>query len=439
MTHIPYIGSGPYCYANSFAMMFGDRRAVHRGDRVRHRRRFGMQLVGGTLPFFDPYGWTPEAGFDDALAALGWTSSVRRGGTAEQALAALAAALADGPGLGRPGGDGPSAPPARHDRADRRRPQCRRPRPGRGTVLMHDPQGHPYATLPVEDFIGRLAGRDRSTTPRPTRCAPRSGSCGTVTEEAAIEAALPAARRWLSMAEGRHLPPPVPSATPRRRSAWRRGSRPAAITGCATIWSISPCRVGARRVADAATCLARIGRGEAARIMDWPSPADRRAAAPAGGRRRRRPRRAAARPGAQLWRAAGGAAGGLTPRPPPVPRSAHARTRCPPLRPRPPRSCPPSPRYRRRRAGRRGGADAGQRHRSLRPADHPRGAYPHRTLPFVPGFEGGPGPCARHGRGAGARRDRLRLASGCCRSARLAAGKAGKGMPAGGACRCRRI
>ena len=30
---------------------------------------FGMQLIGGTLVFFDAYGWNPELGFDQALTA----------------------------------------------------------------------------------------------------------------------------------------------------------------------------------------------------------------------------------------------------------------------------------------------------------------------------------------------------------------------------------
>lgn len=28
MQHFSYVGSGPYCYANSFAMMFGEARAL---------------------------------------------------------------------------------------------------------------------------------------------------------------------------------------------------------------------------------------------------------------------------------------------------------------------------------------------------------------------------------------------------------------------------
>ncbi len=68
---IPYIGSGPYCYANSFSMMFGDASPSTSIIEFATSSAFGMQLIGGTTPFFDPYGWTPEAGFTDALAAMG--------------------------------------------------------------------------------------------------------------------------------------------------------------------------------------------------------------------------------------------------------------------------------------------------------------------------------------------------------------------------------
>jgi hypothetical protein len=266
MAHIPYIGSGPYCYANSFAMMFGDGAPSTAVIEFATGGPFGMQLVGGTLPFFDPYGWTPEAGFDDALAALGWASSVRRGGTAEQALAALESALADGPAwvgpveMGylrhQPGMTGPIG--ADHYVVVLGLAE--------GRVLMHDPHGHPYATLPVEDFMA--AWRAESVdyaTPYTMRTAFRQ--LRAVTEEAAIEAALPTARRWLSMAEGRH----VPAGTIGNAEAAERLAD-MIEAGCDRelrnhlVWFAI--RVGARRVADAATCLARIGRGEAAAIMD---------------------------------------------------------------------------------------------------------------------------------------------------------------------------
>ncbi len=266
MNHVPYVGSGPYCYANSFAMMFGDRAPSTAAIEFAIGGAFGMQLVGGTLPFFDPYGWTPEAGFDGALAALGWTSTMRRGGTAEQALAALAAALADGPvwvgpvEMGhlrhQPGMTGPIG--ADHYVVVLGLAE--------GRVLMHDPQGHPYATLPVDDFV--TAWRAESVdyaTPFTLRTGFRQ--IRAVTEEAAIEAALPAARRWLAMEEGRHVPAgTIGNAEAAERLAGMiEAGCDAGLRGHLVHFAV---RVGARRVADAATCLARIGRREAAAVMD---------------------------------------------------------------------------------------------------------------------------------------------------------------------------
>lgn len=266
MAHIPYVGSGPYCYANSFAMMFGERSPSTAVIEFATGGPFGMQLVGGTLPFFDPYGWTPEAGFDDALAALGWTSAVRRGGTAEQALTALESALADGPAwvgpveMGhlrhQPGMAGPIG--ADHYVVVLGLAE--------GMVLMHDPQGHPYATLPVDDFVA--AWRAESVdyaTPFTLRTAFRQ--LRPVSEEEAIEAALPAARRWLAMEQGRHLPAGTignAAAAERLAGMVEAGCDPG-LRGHLVHFAVG---VGARRVADAATCLGRIGRAEAAAIMD---------------------------------------------------------------------------------------------------------------------------------------------------------------------------
>lgn len=67
--HVPYVGSGPYCYANSFAMLFGAAAPAVAVIETVTCSPFGMQLVGDAQPFFDPYGWDPQAGFDGALAA----------------------------------------------------------------------------------------------------------------------------------------------------------------------------------------------------------------------------------------------------------------------------------------------------------------------------------------------------------------------------------
>ena len=153
MRHLAYAGNGPYCYANSFAMLLGEHSPSAAVIQVAAGGPFGMQLIGGGTVFFDAYGWNPELGFDRALRAIGWTSTVSKGGDARQALGRLAAGARKGPvwagplEMGhlrhQPEMTGPIG--ADHyvvvlDVDDER-------------VLVHDPQGYPYACVPVADFL----------------------------------------------------------------------------------------------------------------------------------------------------------------------------------------------------------------------------------------------------------------------------------------------
>lgn len=226
---------------------------------------FGMQLHGGALPFFDPYGWTPEAGFEDALAAMGWTSVVTRRGSEDKALARLAQALAAGPvwigpvemghlhhqpGMrGAIGADHYVVALALRD----------------GLVEMHDPQGYPHATLPLADFMAAWRGE---TVDYGESYTMRTGfrRIEIVPEDEAIRRALPAAMRWLAM--DRHLQPP-PGTLGNEAAALALAERVAAgcddeLRGHLIHFGV---RVGARRASDAARCLARIGLDAAAGIM----------------------------------------------------------------------------------------------------------------------------------------------------------------------------
>ncbi|WP_054311932.1 hypothetical protein [Mesorhizobium sp. 1M-11] len=263
--HISYTGSGPYCYANAFAMMFGSAAPSTAVIEFATSSPFGMQLTGGKLPFFDPYGWDPELSFEDTLAALGWTSEVVKGGTAEEALLRLKAALVDGPvwvgpvEMGhlrhQPGMSGPIEADHYVVVLEMDGDQ----------VLMHDPQGYPYATLPLADFMAAWSARTLSYgTPYTTRTGfVRQRE---VSERDAISASIPAARRWLSMAGVSGMP----------EGSLGNGAAAEALAGLvgggcdeslrAHLIHFAV-RVGARRANDAAACLARIGHEEAARIM----------------------------------------------------------------------------------------------------------------------------------------------------------------------------
>lgn len=264
MQHFPYIGSGPYCYANAFAMMFGKRAPSTAAIEFATGSPFEMQLVGGFLPFFDPFGWTPEAGFDAALDAMGWTSSVTSGGNAAGAVERLRSELVHGPvwvgpvEMGwlrhQPGMDGPIG--ADHyvvviGLANDR-------------VQLHDPQGYPFATLPICDF---LTAWQAETIDYGTPFTMRFGfrQVRVVDEDDGIRASLPAAIRWLSMQEPRHL----------HEGTIGNGEAAEALAslidaGCGEDLRAHlihfAIRVGARRLADAATCLSRIDYPDAAHI-----------------------------------------------------------------------------------------------------------------------------------------------------------------------------
>lgn len=59
MVHVPCFGSGPYCCAHSFAMRFGADAPSTAVIEFATGSPFGMQLIGGQRPFFDPYGCAP--------------------------------------------------------------------------------------------------------------------------------------------------------------------------------------------------------------------------------------------------------------------------------------------------------------------------------------------------------------------------------------------
>lgn len=264
MQHFPYVGGGPYCYANSFAMMFGASAPATAVIEFATGSPFGMQIVGGTLPFFDPYGWTPEAGFDGALQAMGWTSTTLKSATGRDALGRLRRALVDGPvwvgpvEMGhlrhQPGKQGPIG--ADHYVVVLAVES--------GWVRMHDPEGHPFATLPLDDFMDAWQA-DSVDYGEPFTMQTNFRQVREVDEEAVILASLPAASRWLSMTDPCH----VPEGTIGNAEATTALARMIEngiddnLRGHLIDFAV---RVGARRLADAATCLARVGRVQASEI-----------------------------------------------------------------------------------------------------------------------------------------------------------------------------
>ncbi|HEX2315495.1 MAG TPA: hypothetical protein VHJ17_17255 [Thermomonospora sp.] len=192
-----YIGSGPYCYANSLAMVMGAEAPEPGVIEVVTGSPFGLQLHEGRTPFFDP----PRA--DHFMVVLG----------------------------------------VEDDR-----------------VLFHDPHGFPFATLPVADFVAAW----------------RTDSIGYPAESFTLWSGF---RRVRNVAPLDAVRAALPAARDRLLASAERSSG-AAAEGLAALVEMGltagqrehlvhfAVRVGTRRLADAATWLARAGQTSAADVAE---------------------------------------------------------------------------------------------------------------------------------------------------------------------------
>lgn len=261
----PYIGSGPYCYANSLAMVLGPAAPAPSIIEVLTGSPFGIELIAGRLPLFDPYGWDPDRGLDDAIALLGWTCRRQGADDDEQALAMLQDAVKSGPVLAgpvemgllrhQPGMTGPIE--ADHFVTVLEADDT--------LIRFHDPHGHPYATLPSPDFL--VAWRADTIAYRTTPYTMRSDfqRIREVTAEAALRAALPGAVAWLRGRDDLAVAPGTlgGAAAAHRLADLVTGGLDPQVHAHLVHFAI---RVGARRLADAATALADLGHDRAAAV-----------------------------------------------------------------------------------------------------------------------------------------------------------------------------
>ena len=258
-----YLGSGPYCYANCLAMAMAD--GTDPGLlEVLTGAPFGLQLLAGKRPLFDPLGWDPEAGIDAALDLLGWSCQRSHGGGAESAPARLRHAVSDGPVLAGPvelgllghhpgtrgaiGADHYLLVVAAED----------------GLVRFHDPHGHPYATLPWPDFAAAWRGESIGYTPDEyvLRNGFRRGQV--VAPLDALRASVPAAAGWLRGKPG--LAPPGSVGGADAALALADLAERGLTDGQWADLAWFAVRVGARRLADAEYWLGQIGLASAATI-----------------------------------------------------------------------------------------------------------------------------------------------------------------------------
>ncbi|MFI7465046.1 hypothetical protein [Nonomuraea sp. NPDC049646] len=254
---VTYVGSGPYCYANSLAMVLGGEAPPPAVIEVLTGSPYGMQLIGGRLPLFDAFGWDPEIGIDAAIGLLGWECERADGGTAAAALDRLRRACQDGPVVAGPLELGLLAYQPGSGEAVGADHYVVVLEVGRDTVLVHDPQGYPYATLPVGAFAAAWRGELIPYLERPFRMRRRFTRREQVGPREALRRSLPAGLAWLAGRTDVEVPPGtlgLAEAAERTAELVEEGLDPE----IRALWQAFAVRVGARRLNDLAACLSSL-------------------------------------------------------------------------------------------------------------------------------------------------------------------------------------
>ncbi|MET9244025.1 hypothetical protein [Nonomuraea sp. NPDC003709] len=262
---VTYIGSGPYCYSNSLAMLLGDEAPPPAVIEVLTGSPYGMELIGGRLPLFDPFGWDPETGLDDAIGLLGWECERVDGGTAAAALDRLRRACQDGPVLAGPLELGLLSFQPGSGKAIGADHYVVVLEVDGDTVLMHDPEGYPYATLHADAFAEAWRGELITYLNRPFRMRYGFTRREVVTPEEALRRSLPAGAAWLAGRTDVEVPPGTlgqAEAAERTARLVEEGLDPE----IRQLWQAFAVRVGARRLDDLAACLSSLGLDAAAAV-----------------------------------------------------------------------------------------------------------------------------------------------------------------------------
>lgn len=260
----PYVGNGPYCFTNSLLMILGEAAPPTGVVETLTASPFGFQLLGGELPLFDPYGWNPDLGLDQAVELLGYRCRRTTHETAADALVGLESALAAGPVLVGPVDMGLLAHQPGSDRAAGADHFVVALASGEDSIRFHDPQGHAHVVLPTEVFldawhaerIGYLAEEEAFVM----RTDFERVSCIAMRE--ALDTSRDLARRW---ALGREELP-VPPGTLGGRGAYEQFAEqlPTVRSGTLDLLSQFSIPVGARRRSDAASCFEATGSSDLA-------------------------------------------------------------------------------------------------------------------------------------------------------------------------------
>jgi hypothetical protein len=264
-----YSGNSTYCYSHSLHMCLElsgmqDVPAVGLIECMTGMP-FGATFLQLEHPLFfpNPTPTDPDRGLTCALETIGWTCQVWRGEEAEAARAKLEAALQAGPVLLGPLDMGflPYDPNHLHKRgADHFVAALKQEGE---MVQVHDPQLYPFASLPLDDLVRALYGKDLGYTEQAYTLRFNFQERQKVTRTARLDATLQNARE-LARA---HPAGPVafggPNAFTRAADLLRRSS----LEDFAGLLIQFALPVGARRSLDAACFLQEVGKQEAAQLF----------------------------------------------------------------------------------------------------------------------------------------------------------------------------
>ncbi len=155
---LPYIGSGDYCFSNSLHMSL-----LGSGAAPDSLPFTGFIECLTTLPFGYTYlketelfffsGPNPDLGLTRAIETLGWECQMERGGTENEALARLRAALQHGPVLVGPLNMGQLIYNPNYPYLDGADHYVVVLTMEDDHVLVHDPKGFPSVALPIEKLL----------------------------------------------------------------------------------------------------------------------------------------------------------------------------------------------------------------------------------------------------------------------------------------------
>lgn len=258
-----YIGSGPYCYANCMAMALAD--GTDPGLlEVLTGSPFGLELLGGRRPLFNPLGWDPQIGIDAALDLLGWSCQRSDGGDADAALTRLRHVAGRGPVLAGPVEMGLLRHQPDADGAIGADHYVMVAAVDGDMVRFHDPHGHPYATMAAVEFAAAWHA-DSIGYPH-AEYTMRTGFRRTrqVAALDALRAATPAAITWL---DGKPAQAPPGSLGTGQAALALASLAQAGLAGDQREeLARFAVRAGARRLADAQYWLGQIGLHDAAMI-----------------------------------------------------------------------------------------------------------------------------------------------------------------------------